>query len=41
MTDMTFETPIFGQDSSVGIAMGYGADGWDLIPRRGKRFFSI
>jgi hypothetical protein len=26
--------------SSVGIATGYGMDGWDWIPGRGKRFFS-
>jgi hypothetical protein len=26
-------------DSSIGIAMGYDVDGWDLIPSRGTRFF--
>jgi hypothetical protein len=31
---------VMSQDSSVGIAMGYGLDCWSLIPIRGKRFFS-
>jgi hypothetical protein len=28
-------------DSSVGIAMNYGPDGWGSIPGRGKKFLSI
>jgi hypothetical protein len=26
------------RDCSVGIAMGYGMDGWGSIPRRGRDF---
>jgi hypothetical protein len=29
------------RNSSVGIVMGYGLDGWDLIPSRSKIFFLL
>jgi hypothetical protein len=28
----------YSRDNSVGIAMGYGLDGWGSIPGRSKRF---